>query len=170
MNLREMESEISSVAKTFMLQLYPQMYLNMDMVTDSVISVNNSHWVEARDKAVLRVYDEVSRVCVVKGVHSHESIATAMVHEPFRANMDPQTHILYKWICLCDVCLSTGFCGHCFFAEHNNDSMHSPHTPIPDATHSRSMSSMDNSQRSTHRRGRPRHYTMSNALNDSANL
>ena len=97
-----------------MLQLYPQMYLNMDMVTDSVMSVNNSHWVEARDKAVLQVYDEVSRVCVVKGVHSHESIATAMVHEPFRANMDPQMHILYKWICLCDVCLSTGFCGHFF--------------------------------------------------------
>ena len=104
MNLGEMKSEINMVAKKFILELYPETYTNIDMVTDSVMSVNNSHWVEARDKAVLRVYDEVSRVCVVKGVHSHESIATAMVHEPFRANMDTQTHILYKWICLCDVC------------------------------------------------------------------
>ena len=115
MNLGEMKSEIKIIAKKFILELYPGTHANIDIVTDSIMSVSNSHWVEATDKAVLRVYDEVSRVCVVKGVHSHESIATAMVHEPFRANMDTQTHILYKWICLCDVCLSTGFCGHCFF-------------------------------------------------------
>jgi len=170
MNLREMKSEIKIIAKKFILELFPGTYANIDMVTDSVMSASNSHWVEATDKAVLRVYDEVSRVCVVKGVHSHESIAAAVVHEPFSANMDTQTHILYKWICLCDVCLSTGFCGHSFFAEHNNDSMHSPHTPIPDATHSRSLSSIDALHRSTSRRGRPRNYTMSAVLNNSVNL
>ena len=98
------------------------------MVTESLMTTTNSQWVEATDRAVLQLHQELSRVCVVKGVESHETIATAMVHEPFRANMDPQTHILYKWICLCDVCLSKGFCGHCFFAEHNMDSIYPPHT------------------------------------------
>jgi len=47
MNLGEMKSEINMGAKTFILELYPDTYTNIDMVTDSVISVNNSHWVEA---------------------------------------------------------------------------------------------------------------------------
>ena len=165
MNTSLMQIEVNNLAKEFMLKLYPAIYSSVDMVTESLMTTTNSQWVEATDRAVLQLHQELSRVCVVKGVESHETIATAMVHEPFRANMDPQTHILYKWICLCDICLSTDFCGHCFFAEHNVDSIYSPHTPIPDATHSRSLSSMDAAYRGTSRRGRPAINTMPTALN-----
>jgi len=81
MNLSEMQSEVNIIAKEFVLELYPDTYANVDMVTESVMSSSNSHWVEATEKAVLRVYDELSRVCIVKGVESHETVATAMVHE-----------------------------------------------------------------------------------------
>ena len=50
------------------------------MVTESLMTTTNSQWVEATDRAVLQLHQELSRVCVVKGVESHETIATAMVH------------------------------------------------------------------------------------------
>ena len=61
------------------LKLYPGTYTNVEIVTESIMLNHNSHWVEAIDKAVLQVYDESSRLCVVKGMESHETIVTAFI-------------------------------------------------------------------------------------------
>ena len=63
----------------------------------------------------MSIYEDLSRVRVVKALESEETIDTAKLHEPFRASMNSQQHILYRRICLCPTSLDVGFCVHVFF-------------------------------------------------------
>ena len=85
-----------------------------DLSDDVTLPLPSDQWMEAKDKATISVHCCLNRVCVVKSIDSDETIDTVKLHESFRAAMHPQTHILYKWICLCATGMEKGFCAHCF--------------------------------------------------------
>ena len=89
----------------------------------------------------------------MKCIDSDETINTTKAHEPFRNAMPSDTDILYKWSCLCRVCLDKGFCAHVFFCEH-----HIKRTKIPEAACAKALSGR------MMRRGRPPIELMGNAL------
>ena len=159
-----MLEEIESLARMNLVSLFPTHYATIDEVPESVIDIPSNRWMEAKDMATMVIYDSLSRVCVVKSIDSDESIDTAKLHEPFRAAMDPQKHILYKWICLRFTCLDKGFCAHCFFVEHHNHGDDDSPTPIPESVDVRSLSAMSDNTRTFIRRGRPSSTYMSSRL------
>jgi len=67
----------------------------LEDISDNVaLPLPYDRWMEAKDKATMSVHESLSRVCVVKSIDSSESIDTAKLHEPFRAAMNVQTHIV----------------------------------------------------------------------------
>ena len=135
-----------------------------DLSDDVTLPLPSDQWMEAKDKATISVHCCLNRVCVVKSIDSDETIDTVKFHESFRAAMHPQTHILYKWICLCATGMEKGFCAHCFFVEHHkHDDQHNP-TQIPESVDQRSLSAMSQNNRPFIRRGRPSNSLMSRSL------
>ena len=135
-----------------------------DLSDNMTLPLPSDQWIEAKDKATMSVHCCLSRVCVVKPIESDETIDTIKLHEPFRAAMQPQTHILYKWICLCTIGMEKGFCAHCFFVEHHKHNDHHIPTPIPESVDQRSLSAMSHHNRPFIRRGRPSNSVMSRSL------
>jgi len=135
-----------------------------DLSDNMTLPLPSDQWIEAKDKATMSVHCCLSRVCVVKPIESDETIDTIKLHEPFRAAMQPQTHILYKWICLCTIGMEKGFCAHCFFVEHHKHNDHHIPTPIPESVDQRSLSAMSHNNRPFIRRGRPSNSVMSRSL------
>ena len=82
-----------------------------------IIETNKEDWIDAFAAPSQILYQELDRIAVVKCIDSDETINTTKAHEPFRNAMPSDTDILYKWSCLCRVCLDKGFCAHVFFAR-----------------------------------------------------
>ena len=164
MTYDEMFSEINRLIRINLVKLCPNIYPSVENIPLNLDEVNDIYRVEARDVATMSIYEDLSRVCVVKSLESDETIDTAMLHEPFRASMNPQQHILYKWICLCPTSLDVGFCAHVFFVEHHDHNNTGNATPIPESVQVRSLVTMNSDNHSFRRRGRPRSVLMTGAL------
>ena len=77
--------------------------------------IGGEDWIDAFATSSQILYQELDRIAVVKCIDSDETINTTKAHEPFRNAMPSDTDVLYKWSCLCRVCLDKGFCAHVFF-------------------------------------------------------
>ena len=96
MTYDEMCSDIIRLVRVNLVKLYPDIYPSVENIPQNLNQVNDIYRVEAREVATMSVYEDLSRVCVVKALESEETIDKTKLHEPFRASMNSQQHILYK--------------------------------------------------------------------------
>ena len=135
MNGTQMADERTKITKQRIIQLQTNNYHSEYDIPDNFAETNQEDWIGAYVTSVQQVYLELDRIAVVKRIDSDETIHTTKVHEPFRNVLHRDTDILYKWSCLCKVCLDKGFCSHIFFCEH-----HCNQTKIPESVCSKALS------------------------------